>query len=172
MHTKPARDSPKKLTSLCGEFDGPTHKQGGTLLRRISVGSTICPVKETNTFDVECHVGIEVKVPRTVNPQSFVCVIACTSEVQNFRFAATQNTEIVPEHPEVVLRHCSRELDARSGPSCVSTARGDPERGFQRPDEKVLTIVPCIKSCSEVCGKVVVKSHGKSDETSEGNSRS
>ena len=77
-----------------------------------------------------------------MNPQSFVCMISCTNEVQNCRFAAAQNTVIVPEHPDDVLHHCSRELDARSGPSCVSTARGDPERSFQRPDERVLTIVP------------------------------
>ena len=93
--------------------------------------------KEIKTFDVDGHVGLGCEIVTHSNPQSFVWVTACTNEVQNCRVSAAQNTDIVPENPDVVSHHCSRELDARSEPLRVSTARGDSKRGFQRLDEEV-----------------------------------
>ena len=117
------------------------------------------------TFDIEGHVGIDVKVPSTVNPQSFVWVTACTKEVKNCSLAAAPDTEIVSDRSSC----CVFTSTARGNPTpVVIRCVFPPPEGRERKCGRVFRVSIVFK----VCGANVVKSYSKYNKTSDGLSRS
>ena len=50
------------------EFEEPTSEKVGFLVRRIIPSAKAGPAEDVKVFDIERHVGIDVKVPSTANP--------------------------------------------------------------------------------------------------------
>ena len=95
---KAARNSAGLRSIPCGEADRPTSVESGQLLRWISPGSRIGPIKELSIFNTEGNVDIDVKVPSTSKPEILMWVNACTEEVQHCCQIAEINTVILTQN--------------------------------------------------------------------------